>query len=664
MTPRIRIALIGNPNVGKTTIFNVLTGSRQHVGNWPGVTVEKKTGMVSHDGYEIEVVDLPGTYSLTAYSMDEVITRDFILDGKPDVVIQVVDATNLERNLYLTLQVVELGVPMVIALNMVDLAGGRGDGIDHERLSAFLGVPIVPTVGTSGKGADRLLDAAIGEAETPPNHKQTVDYGSEVENMIARVADVLAADTDIAARYPLRWLAVKILEGDENALAKVCGGPASARVEEILSTIDTDNYEAMMADRRYETIAAILPGVRKRSTDRRINPSDLVDRVVTDRYLGIPIFLALMWGAFELTFTVGAPFATAIEVAAGHLAELVAGSVESAWLASLLGDGVIGGLGAVLVFLPNIFILFLILAILEDSGYLARAAFVMDRPLYTLGLPGKAFIPMLIGFGCNVPAIMATRSIENENDRLLTILANPFMSCSARLPVYVLLAGTFFPEQAGSVVFFLYVLGIAVAIGSAKLFRSTILPGEVSPFVMEMPPYRLPTAKMALLQTWSRGSMYLRKAGTVIFGGVVIVWLLASFPPGVDYGSAGSFAGTVGHLLEPLVAPLGFDWKIAVALIFGFIAKEIVVGSLGTLYGTAEETLPAALLVDPALSAATALALMVFVLLYTPCVAALGVIRKETGSWKWTCFSVTYGLIVAWVLALVVGRFAAFAWGA
>jgi len=575
-----------------------------------------------------------------------------------------VDSTNLERNLYLTLQVAELGVPLVIALNMLDLAGARGDGIDHERLSAFLGVPIVPTVGTSGKGVDRLIDAAIREAETPLDHKQTVDYGSEVEDMIARVADVLAADTDIAARYPLRWLAVKILEGDENALAKFCGGPASARVEEILSTIDTDDYEAMMADRRYETIAAILPGVRKTSTDRRINPSDLVDRCAIDRYLGIPIFLALMWGAFELTFTVGAPFATAIEVAAGHLAELMAGSVESAWLASLLGDGVIGGLGAVLVFLPNIFILFLILAILEDSGYLARAAFVMDRPLYALGLPGKAFIPMLIGFGCNVPAIMATRSIENENDRLLTILANPFISCSARLPVYVLLAGTFFPDQAGSVVFFLYVIGIAVAIGSAKLFRSTILPGEVSPFVMEMPPYRLPTVKAALLQTWSRGSMYLRKAGTVIFGGVVIVWLLASFPPGVDYGSAWSLAGIIGHLLEPLVAPLGFDWKIAVALIFGFIAKEIVVGSLGTLYGTVDETLPAALLADPALSAATALALMVFVLLYTPCVAALGVIRKETESWKWAGFSVAYGLVVAWVMAFVVGHVAAFAGGA
>ncbi len=597
----------------KTTIFNLLTGSRQHVGNWPGVTVEKKTGRLSRNGYEIEVVDLPGTYSLTAYSPDEIIARDFILEGNPDVVVQVVDATNMERNLYLTLQVAELGVPMVIALNMVDLARAQGDGIDHERLSASLGIPIVPTVGTSGEGVDELLDAAIRVAEGSPNHKLTVDYGSGVEVMIARLADALTTDTVLVDRYPLRWLAVKLLEGDENVRAKVCGGPANGRVEEILSSIDTDDCEARMADKRYEKIATILPGVRKTSTGQRVNLSDLVDSVVTNRYLGIPIFLALMWGAFELTFTV---------------------------------------------------ILFLVLAILEDSGYLARAAFVMDRPLYALGLPGKAFIPMLIGFGCNVPAIMAARSIENENDRLLTILANPFVSCSARLPVYILLAGTFFPEHAGSVVFFLYVLGIAVAIGSAKLFRSTILPGEVSPFVMEMPPYHLPTVKTTLICTWSRGSMYLRKAGTIIFGGVVIVWLLASFPPGVEYGSAGSLAGTIGHLMEPLVAPLGFDWKIAVALIFGFIAKEIVVGSLGTLYGTGEETLPAALLADPALSAATALALMVFALLYTPCAAALGVIRKETGSWKWTGFSVAYGLTVAWVLAFVVGHVAAFVWGA
>lgn len=651
----IRVALTGNPNVGKTTLFNALTGSRQHVGNWPGVTVEKKTGRAGRNGFEFEVVDLPGTYSLTAYSADEVVARDYILDEKPDVVIQVVDATNLERNLYLTTQLAELGAPMVIALNMADMAEARGDAIDHQKLSAFLEIPVVRTVGTRGEGLKDLLDAARREAETSPHHEHTVGYGNETETMIASLADALSADGDLGGRYPLRWLAVKLLEGDENVLAKVQGGPASTRVEEILSSIDPDEYEALMADKRYETIAAVLPQVRK-ADPGSMSPSDMVDRVVTDRYLGIPIFLALMWGAFQLTFTVAAPFMTAIDAGVAWLAEFVAGSIEPAWLASLLGDGIIGGVGAVLIFLPNILILFLILAILEGSGYLARAAFIMDRPLYALGLPGKAFIPMLVGFGCNVPAIMATRSIEGEKDRLLTILANPFISCSARLPVYILLAGAFFPAHAGSVVFFLYILGIAVAIGSAKLFRSTILPGEVSPFVMEMPPYRIPTARTALLHMWSRGSLYIRKAGSIILVGVVIVWLLASFPFGVEYGSAESLAGMIGHALEPLVAPLGFDWKVAVALIFGFIAKEIVVGSLGTLYGAGEETLPEALIADPALSAATALALMVFVLLYTPCVAALGVIRKETGSWKWTGFSVAYGFAVAWLLAFVVGH--------
>jgi len=659
MTREIRIALTGNPNVGKTTLFNALTGSRQHVGNWPGVTVEKKTGRINRNGYEIEVVDLPGTYSLTAYSADEIIARNFLLDEKPDVVVQVVDATNLERNLYLTTQLSELRVPVVIALNMADMAEAQGDAIDRARLSEFLEIPVVRTVGTRGEGLDTLLEAAIKEAKTSPHHEHTVGYGDDAEAKIVTLVDALSADRNLAKRYPLRWLAVKLLEGDENVASKVREGPASVRVQSILSSIDADEYEAVMADKRYEAISAILPQVH-RTDPKGTTFSDMVDRVVTNRYLGIPIFLALMWGAFELTFTVATPFMTAIDTLVVWLAELAVASIEPAWLGSLIGDGIISGVGAVLIFLPNIFILFLILAFLEDSGYLARAAFIMDRPLYAIGLPGKAFIPMLIGFGCNVPAIMATRSIESEKDRLLTILVNPFMSCSARLPVYVLFAGAFFGAQAGGVMFFLYVLGIVVAIVSAKLFRSTVLPGDVSPFVMEMPPYRLPTAMTSLMHMWSRGSMYLRKAGTIILLGAMVVWALASFPYGVEYGSAESFAGMLGHLIEPLVAPLGFDWKVAVALIFGFLAKEVVVGSLGVLYGTGEETLSEALLADPGLSAATALALMVFVLLYMPCVAALGVIKKETGSWKWTGFAVAYGIVVAWVLAFVVGHLAPF----
>ena len=657
MRKRVRIALTGNPNVGKTTLFNALTGSRQHVGNWPGVTVEKKTGRINRNGYDIEIVDLPGTYSLTAYSADEIVARDFILEEKPDVVVQVVDATNLERNLYLTTQLAELGAPVVIALNMADAAEARGDAIDRERLSAFLEIPVVRTVGTRGDGIGDLLDAAIREVKTSPHHKHAVCYGAEVEAMIASLVDALAIDRALTARYPRRWLAVKLLEGDENVLARVREGPASIHVQNLLSSIDVDGYEASMADKRYEAIAAILPQVHRTDT-RGATFSDMVDRVVTNRYLGIPIFLALMWGAFELTFTVATPFMTVIDTLVAWLAGFATGSIEPAWLGSLIGDGIVSGVGAVLIFLPNIFILFLILAILEDSGYLARAAFIMDRPLHALGLPGKAFIPMLIGFGCNVPAIMATRSIEGEKDRLIAILVNPFMSCSARLPVYVLFAGAFFEARAGGVIFFLYVLGIVVAVVSAKLFRSTILRGESSPFIMEMPPYRLPTATTSLRHMWSRGSLYLRKAGTVILFGAMIVWLLASLPYGVEYGSEGSLAGSIGHLVDPLVAPLGFDWKVAVALIFGFLAKEVVVGSLGVLYGTGEESLSGALFADPNLSAATALALMVFALLYMPCVATLGVIRKETGSWRWTGFAIAYGLAVAWLLAFAVGHLA------
>ncbi|MDO8841889.1 ferrous iron transport protein B, partial [Methanocalculus sp.] len=426
----------------------------------------------------------------------------------------------------------------------------------------------------------------------------------------------------------------------------------ASAVDTLLHEIETDDFEAVLADKRYEAIGAILPQACTICV-RKMTGSDMIDRVVTNKYLGIPIFLALMWGAFQLTFAVAEPFMAGIEYVFGWLGEAVAASVGSAWLASLLGEGVIGGVGGVFVFVPNIFILFLLLSILEGSGYLARAAFIMDRLMYAIGLPGKSFIPMLMGFGCNVPAIMATRTIEDDRDRLITILVNPFISCGARLPVYVLFAGVFFGAAAGNVIFGLYVLGIAVAILSAKLFRSTILPGDSSAFIMEMPPYRIPTVKTALLNMWEKGSMYLKKAGGIILIGSLFVWFLASFPFGVEYGGEESFAGMIGHLLEPLVAPLGLDWKIAVALLFGFVAKEIVVSSLGVLYGSGEEALSDALLADPALSAAAALALMVFVLLYMPCVAALAVIKKETGSWRWAGFSVVYGLVVAWVLAFV-----------
>ncbi|MFA4861446.1 ferrous iron transport protein B [Methanoregula sp.] len=657
MKKKIRIALAGNPNVGKSTIFNALTGSRQQVGNWPGVTVEKKSGYTRTGVYEIEIIDLPGTYSLTAYSADEVVARDYIIDEKPDVVVHVVDATNFERNLYLTTQLMELEVPLVIALNMSDMAEKNGTAINRMMMKKFFGIPAIRTVGSRSEGLEELLRTVINESEASPHHEQAIAYDDATERRIAELVAVLKTDPALIARYPPRWLAIRLLEGDENAEEKIALSPARKAALTVLAKIDTAETEAAMADRRYEVISALLPRVCTTCV-RTMNSSDLIDRVITNRYLGIPIFLALMWGAFELTFAAAAPFSAAIEAAMSYGAGLAGSGMEPAWLGSLLGDGIIGGMGAILVFIPNIFILLFLLSVLEDSGYLARAAFVMDRLMYAIGLPGKSFIPMLIGFGCNVPAIMATRTIEDPKDRLITILINPFMSCGARLPVYVLLAGAFFPAHAGTVVFLLYVLGIAVAIGSAWLFRKTILPGKPAPFLMEMPPYRLPTLATSVVHMWDRGSMYIRKAGGVILFGALIVWGLASLPFGVEYGSAGSFAGMIGHVLEPLAAPLGFDWKIAVALLFGFVAKEVVVGSLGVLYGTGEDggTLSSALLADPHLGPVTAFALMAFVLLYLPCLAALAVIRKETGSWKWTGFSVIYGLTVAYIVAFVITR--------
>lgn len=656
MSKKITIALAGNPNVGKSTLFSAITGARQHVGNWPGVTVEKKSGSVRHGDYEIEVVDLPGTYSLTAYSLDEVIARDFIINGKPDVVVQVVDATSLERNLYLTTQLSELGVPLVIALNMSDMAEQRGDVIYRKKMAEFLEIPVVRTVGSRGEGIGELLDAIVKEAGTSPHHEHSIGYGEQIEGVITELIDALRQDPALASRYPQRWLAIRLLEGDEDAEKKIQEGKARDTVYSILSGIDAAEYEASMADRRYEVISAVLPQVCTTCV-LEMTASDLIDRVVTNRYLGIPIFLALMWGAFELTFTVASPFMAMIEAAQGSCAE-AAYAIQPEWLATLVGDGLISGVGSVLVFLPNIFILLFLLAILEDSGYLARAAFVMDRMMYSIGLPGRSFIPMLIGFGCNVPAIMATRTIEEKNDRLITILINPFISCGARLPVFVLFAGLFFPESPGTIIFFLYVLGIIVAIGSATLFRATILPGKPAPFLMEMPPYRLPTAKTSMRHMWDRGSMYIRKAGGIILIGALVIWALAAFPAGVEYGSAESYAGWMGQAVQPVFEPLGFDWKVTVSLIFGFVAKEIVVASLGTLYGTGEDAgaLEGAILSDPTIGPATALALMVFVLLYLPCLATMAVIRKETGSWKWTAFSVVYGIAVAYLLALVIAR--------
>lgn len=651
---KIRVALTGNPNVGKTTIFNAITGARQKVGNWPGVTVEKKVGIKEYAGHILEIVDLPGTYSLTAYSADEVVARDYILEEKPDVVVQVLDSTNLERNLYLSTQLLEIGTNLVLALNMSDLAERRGDEINVPMIEKLLGVAMVRTTANEGKGINNLLDAIISKSSSNVPLPHEIQYGKKVEERICHLEKILAEDRALMNRYPPKWLSIKLLEGDENANSKLSSSSVQPEVEKFLSGLDLEEYEAEMADKRYEFISRLLPQVCKTCVEK-VSASDMIDKVLTNKYLGIPIFLTLMWGMFELTFTFATPFMELIDMFFGLLAEAVAANIDSSWLASLLGDGIIAGVGSVILFVPNIFILFFLLALLEDSGYLARAAFIMDRLMYSMGIQGKSFIPMLMGFGCSVPAIMATRTLEDEKDRLITMLVTPFMSCGARMPVYVLLAGTFFGKQAGSVIFGLYVLGIIVAILSAKLFRSIIFKGKPSSFIMELPPYHRPSVGNSFKYMRNQGSLYLKRVGTVIVGGVVIIWLLAYFPQGVEYGSAESYIGSLGKLLEPLVAPLGFDWKIAISLIFGFLAKEVVLGSLGTLYGTGadEGMLSSALVADSIFTPAVALGLMVFTLLYVPCIGAIAVIKKESGSWKWMLFSIVYSTAVAWIMAFV-----------
>lgn len=663
MTKKITIALIGNPNVGKTSVFNAVTGLRRHVGNWPGVTVEKKTGKVIHNGTELEITDLPGTYSLAAFSKDEIIARDYIIDERPDVVVQVVDATNLERNLYLTTQLMELGPKLVIALNMSDVVRSRGDQVEANKLKELLEVPVVQTIGSLGEGITNLLDAVISVANRPKSYDLELTYGSEIERNILQLQKELQNDKDLVGKYHPRWFSIKLLEGDDNVLEKLDTSIVADDVRNKLDAMDPERLESRIADIRYRNISTIVSQVCNFSK-RKMSNSEMIDRVVTHRLLSIPVFLTMLWAAFEITFSFAIPFMNIIDLGSGWLAGSVASTITIPWLSSLIADGVIAGVGSVLIFLPNIMLLFFMLALLEDSGYMARAAFIMDKPMNKIGLHGKSFIPMLMGFGCNVPAIMATRTIEDKHDRLVTILITPFSSCGARLPVYVLLAGAFFGKSAGSVIFALYAFGIVVAILSAKLLRGTVARGEASPFIMELPPYRLPTLKNSLMQMWERGAIYLRKAGGIILVGVITVWLLAAIPaPGTGgtfasadiYGTTDSLIGYFGKVLDPLVSPLGFDWRIAVALIFGFVAKEIVVGSMGTLYGAGEdEERLSHILAAGAMSPLAALGLMVFTLLYVPCIACIGVIKRETGSWQWTAFQAVYGTGIAWLFAFII----------
>ena len=672
MSEKIIIALAGNPNSGKTTLFNALTGSRHSVGNWPGVTVERKEGKVRYKEAEITGVDLPGTYSLSPYSIEEIVARNYIVEGNPDVVVNIVDASNLERNLYLTTQIIELGKPMVIALNMMDVAEKRGIKVDTNKLSKELGVPVVAIVATKNEGIKELLDTVVKvknkEIDAIPNQ---IDYGPKAEAEIARTMEELKNNPKVD-NTNLRWTALKVLEEDESILKKLEIKPSPDYDEDMDLSGDIDledDMESLIADKKYGYISKVVNKSVKRPKEKLLTTSDKIDKVVTNKWLGLPIFGLIMYAVFSLTFGIGDIFIGFIEDGFENIAEALKGLLASAgaaeWLQSLLGDGIIAGVGGVLTFLPGIIILFIAISLLEDTGYMARVAFIMDRAMRKIGLSGKAFVPLLMGFGCTVPAVMGTRTLEDENDRLATILVSPFMSCGAKLPVYILFAGVFFKGNEANVVFSLYFLGVIVAILSALLFKKTIFKSKATPFVMELPPYRFPTFKTTGLSVWERVKGYILRAGTIIFAASIVIWFITGFNFTGAVELQDSFGASIGRAIAPIFKPLGFgNWQTTLSLITGLLAKEVVISTMAIIYGLGEVIGEAAIEGEVSGFSATlrsvgftnisAYAFMVFTLLYTPCVAAIGVIKRETNSWKWTGFFLAYQLIVAWGGAFIV----------
>lgn len=645
------IALIGNPNCGKTTLFNSLTGSKHYVGNWAGVTVEKKVGQISYDKHGIEIVDLPGIYSLSPYSLEEKVSRDYLLQDDADLILNIVDSSYLERNLYLTLQLIETGKPVVLALNMMDEAEKKHIQIDVDELSERLGVPVVPISALKQQGIKELLSAVVEMHHHKGDYQLKIQrYSDEIELLVTDLESKIKSDCGATPR----WTALKIIEQDED-IAKLASVSLSEAPAE---------GEMKLSEARYKRIAEIISEAVDMSGMKQDKLTQFLDKWLLNKLIGLPLFGLVMWLMFYLTFNVGGYFADWIDVffttQLSPMTTSVLTQLEVAqWMQSLIVDGIIGGVGGILTFVPNIAILFLIISILEDSGYMARVAYLMDFWMSKVGLNGKSFIPMILGFGCNVPAIMSTRTVENENDRLITILVNPFMSCGARFPVYVLFSGAFFPGQETLVTFSLYLLGVVMALVCAFIFRKTLFKGEDTLFIMEFPPYRIPSLKSLGVHVWERVQGYLTKAGTVILGASIILWMVLNFSWTGMVPITESFGAQFGNVIAPIFAPLGFGtWQAALSLITGIVAKEIVVANMLIVYGLSDATSAAdfALTMSQSFSQLTAYAFMVFVLLYTPCVGVIGVIRRETNSWKWTGFSVVYQFAVAWFVAFIVYR--------
>ncbi|MEJ2698420.1 MAG: ferrous iron transport protein B, partial [Desulfuromonadales bacterium] len=706
----ITVAVAGNPNAGKSTLINAIAGSRLHVGNWPGVTVEKKEAQFEFEGRKIRLVDLPGTYSLSPYTQEEIIARDYLVHEKPDLVINVVDATNLERNLYLTVQLLELGLPVVMALNIFDEAEAKGYRIDIQGMERMLGITVVPTAATRNRGTKELLEAALRTAgDTAAHRPNQLNYGEDIEQTIASTCASLQEKFPVPAeKYPLRWLACKLMEEDAEIAREVNIDPGELTSAPLghLRSAHGEDIEALMADARYGLAAGLTREVLRKPELRKVELTERIDRIVLNRFLGIPFFLAAMWLVFKLTFDLSAPFGDWIDTMANgpfkHWATALLGVLHApAWTVSLVNEGIIAGVGFVLVFVPVIFAMMFFITFLEGSGYMARAAFVMDRAMHAIGLHGKSFIPMLLGFGCNVPGIYATRTLENPRDKALTALLIPLMSCGARLPVYVLFVGVFFARHAGTVIWSLYVLGMLLAILMGLLFKKTLFRGETPMFIMELPPYRLPSFKSLCLHTWEKGKHFLVKAGTYILAVSILVWFLINLPWGVQ-NRHDSYLGKAGQAIAPVFEPLGFGtWEASSSLITGVIAKEIVVGTMGEIYAPQHDSRPeqppslgsdlkeigtsfvgavkesAANVTSTfgiaslsfggdegssALTAAvrqnftplTAFAFMVFVLLYMPCMVVAIAMRQEFGSWKWFGVSFVYQSALAWGMAFII----------
>jgi ferrous iron transport protein B len=717
----ISVALVGNPNCGKTTLFNFASGAREHVGNYSGVTVDSKTAHFNINGYNIKIIDLPGTYSVSAYSPEELYVRQHIFKEAPDVVINVLDASNLERNLYLTTQLIDMDIKVVAALNMYDELQKRGDQFDFTQLGQMLGIPFVPTISSKGKGINELFEKVIDvyEERDPVVRHIHINYGETIERSIERIEAILDEKIELISEMSPRFIALKLLEKDQefhDFLKKQSyGNEIMKEVEHSIRKIEHstgEDSETMITDAKYGFIAGALKETYKESPRLRRRKTEVIDTFITHRLFGIPIFIFFMWVMFEATFRLGALPMNWIENGVSALSQFTASLMPEGTLKDLLIDGIIGGVGGVIVFLPNILILFFFISFMEDTGYMARAAFIMDKVMHKIGLHGKSFIPLLMGFGCNVPAIMSTRTIEDKNSRLLTMLINPFMSCSARLPVYILLIGAFFPEHAGTALFLMYTIGILIAVVMARIFKRFLFKGNDVPFVMELPPYRLPTLRSTVSHMWNKGRQYLQKMGGIILVASIIIWFLGYFPRETVYSpelstlettvlrtyedkiaqadalqipelenklnselaaleikkeserQKNSYIGQLGVMVEPVIKPLGFDWKMGISLLSGIAAKEVVISTMSVLYQTNGEEDENGLIQrlredsyqdgTKVFSQLVAASFLIFILIYFPCVAVVAAIKKESGSWKWALFAIGYTTGLAYLLSFIV----------